>query len=124
MTLSEYSQASARYTKRGLVACLVPLSIAMLCIVIYAPFEHRFEDFLLTKFSPAMAGVLVVLPMALPTGVALFSLVLLGWRAERMSGVPCPHCHKSLAGYRAVVVASKNCPHCGKRVIDEDTQSA
>jgi len=120
MRISEFHRAAGVYQKRGLIACLGPLSLALVCILAYAPFQHRFESFLSSRLDTFTADVLTFLPMGLPLMIAFISMVPLARRVERQSGIACPHCAKDLASYKAIVIASRNCPHCGKRVIEDD----
>ena len=124
MNISEFSRVSTAYQKQSLIACIGPLSIALVCIVAYAPFQRRFESFLSSRFDSTAVDVLTVLPMAMPTVLALAFMIPLARRIERRAGVPCPHCSKALANHRAIVIASRNCPYCGKRVIEDETNAA
>jgi hypothetical protein len=120
MRISEFSHGASVYQKRSAVACIAPLSIALLCIVAYAPLQHRFEAFLSTRVDASTADVLTVLPMALPVVLAFISMIPLARRIDRQSGIACPHCTKPLANHKAIVIASRNCPYCGKRVIEDE----
>ena len=121
--MSEFSRAAANYQKRSAIVCVTPFALGILCVVIYAPFQRRFEAFLAGRFSSTLADVLVVLPMGLPLLLALASLIPLGRKIERTAGVLCPHCSKQIAGFKPIIIASKNCPYCGRRVLD-DTPTA
>src|SRR5262245_45971621 len=121
--LSEFSRAAADYQKRSAILCVTPLVLALLCIVLYAPFQRRFEAFLIGRVNPTLADVLVVLPMGLPVLLAWVYLIPLSRKIERSSGIFCPHCSKQLAGFKPIIIASKNCPHCGRRVIDDDAST-
>jgi len=119
MRIAEFSRAAAVYQKRSLVACIAPLSVALLCLTAYTPLRGRFESYLSSRVDSFAVDVLTVLPMAVPTVLAFLLIVPLTRRIERKSGVVCPHCAKPLANYKAIVVASRNCPYCGKRVIED-----
>ena len=121
MRISEFNRAASAYQKQSIIACIVPLSIALLFICAYALFQKRFESFLSTMWDGSIVDVLTVLPIALPTVMAFAFMIPLARRIDRRAGVACPHCSKALANFKAIVIASKNCPHCGKRVIDDET---
>ena len=121
MSISEFSRAASAYQKQSLIACFAPLSLALLCLAAYAPFQKRFESLLSARYGETTVDVLTVLPMAVPTMLALASMIPLARRVERRAGVACPHCSKALANFKAIVIASRNCPNCGKRVIEDET---
>jgi hypothetical protein len=114
MRISEFSHAASVYQKRSVVACIAPLSIALVCIIVYAPMQGRFESFLSTRCDAFWVDVITVLPMALPTVLAFLFIIPLARRIERHSGIGCPHCTRALANHKAIVIASRNCPYCGK----------
>ena len=120
MRISEFSLAAGAYQKRSLIACLVPLSLALICILVYAPLQHKFESFLSLRFGASAVDILTILPMAIPLVLAFASMIPLGRRIERQAGVACAQCGKNLANYKAVVIASRNCPYCGKKVIEDE----
>jgi len=121
MRISEFSRAARAYQKQSLVACFVPLSLALICILVYAPFQHKFESFLSSRFSGAAVDILTILPMAMPLVLAFASMIPLGRRIDRRAGVACPKCGKNLANHKAIVIASRNCPYCGEKVIQDET---
>jgi hypothetical protein len=119
MRISEFNRAAGVYRKRSFIACIAPFAIALVCLITYAPFQQRFESFLSARLDAFAVDVLSVLPMAVPTVLALILIIPLARRIERQLGIPCPHCGKALANHQAIVIASRNCPCCGKRVIQE-----
>jgi DNA-directed RNA polymerase subunit RPC12/RpoP len=121
MRISEFSRAAGVYQKRSTIGCIAPLSIALVCLLAYAPFQKRFESFLSSRFDSSSTDVITVLPMALPTVLAVLLIVPLARRVERQAGIACPHCAKALANHKAIVIASRNCPHCGGRVIEDQS---
>ena len=120
MRISEFNRAASSYHKRSAIACVVPLSIGLLCLLAYAPAKQRFEAFLSTRFDAATVDILTVLPMALPTVLAFLLIIPLARRIDRQFGIACTHCGKPLANHKAIVIASRNCPYCGKRVLEEE----
>jgi DNA-directed RNA polymerase subunit RPC12/RpoP len=121
MRISEFSRAASVYQKRSVVACIAPLSIALLLIIAYAPLQHRLESFLSTRINAFAVDLLAALPMALPTVLAFLFIIPLARRIDRQSGIACPHCAKTLANHKAIVIASRNCPYCGKKVIEDES---
>jgi DNA-directed RNA polymerase subunit RPC12/RpoP len=119
MRKDQFIEAADRYNKRGLVALLIPLSLAIGWVLAYLPFQHRFEAYVGTRFAGTISDILLVVPIALPVTVAFGLLISLSRQIDRKLGVACPHCGKTLASFRAIVIASKNCPHCGMKVLDD-----
>jgi DNA-directed RNA polymerase subunit RPC12/RpoP len=120
MSISEFSHAASAYQKRTVVVGVVPLLVGLGCLIAYAPFQGRFESFLSSRFDGFWVDMLAVLPMALPTALALLLIIPIARRIERSSGIACPHCTKALAAHKAIVIASRNCPYCGRRVIEDE----
>jgi predicted RNA-binding Zn-ribbon protein involved in translation (DUF1610 family) len=119
MSLEEFKQSSVRYTKRSLIACLTPLGILLILILVYAPFSRNVEAWLTSRFGATQGDLLATVPFALVTILAFGALIILARRVDRQFGIACVHCQKPLLHYRHIVTASRNCPHCGKRVIEE-----
>jgi predicted RNA-binding Zn-ribbon protein involved in translation (DUF1610 family) len=119
--IAEFSRAADAYQRKSLVACFVPLSVALICLLVYAPLRHKFESFLSSRFGGTATDILTTLPMAIPLVLAFASMIPLGRRIERRAGIACPKCGKNLASPKAIVIASRNCPFCGERVIRDET---
>ena len=94
------------------------MGITLIWIMLYATMRERSEEFLIAHFSLKEAGMLAVLPMAVPALFGMAWTLMLAWRLDKKYRVPCPHCGKNLLHGAAVVIASKHCPYCGERVID------
>jgi hypothetical protein len=114
--VEDLNTAAKRYQRYVLTCILALFGSALLCVIIYAPFQKRIE----TRLSNVPLGeVLSVVPMGLGLLIAFAALIPVSRRVDRKFGVPCPHCGTSLIESHRIVIASRNCFHCGKRVLEE-----
>lgn len=120
MRKDQFIEAATNYNKRALAACLIPLLIALVCVVSYAPFQRRFELYLGSRFAGPIPDILAMTPATLPVIVAFAVMIPLSRRIDRRFGIACQHCGKPLAHFKAIVIASKNCPYCGLMVLDDN----
>ncbi len=119
MRKDQFIESADHYTMRGLAAFMIPLAVAFACMLVYWPFQQRFEAFLGDKFAAPTSDILGMLPIVVPFVIAFLLMVPFSRRIQRKMGMPCPHCGGGLECYKPIVVASKNCPHCGMKVLDD-----
>lgn len=119
MRKDQFIAAADHYTKRALAAFMIPFALAFACMLLYWPFQQRFEAYLGAKFAAPMSDILGMLPTVVPFVIAFLLLIPSSRRVEQKLGVACSHCGKNLAASRMIVIASKNCPHCGMKVLDD-----
>jgi DNA-directed RNA polymerase subunit RPC12/RpoP len=115
----DFIKAANRYNRRAAAIFAIPLVVALVVAIAYAPCQRQIDAYLVTKIRGKPPEILRLLPWSLPCLVAVAGVILLTRRNDNDMGVACPRCAKPMAHFKAVVIASKSCPYCGTKVLDE-----